>query len=293
MTTSAPRPSLLRRRVLRTVRSSQHLVGRLTSGARVLPDFLIVGAQRCGTTSMYKALSQHPAMLPVPLQKGVHYFDKHYDRGGDWYRAHFPLQRTAQRRAAAVGGAPLTGESSPYYMFHPLAGERIARDLPQVKLLVLLRDPVERAYSAHAHELARGYESEPFERAIELEPGRLAGECERLVADPSYDSPAWQHNAYLTRGQYIEQLRRLEALVGRARLLVVDSAAFFGDPEPTFAAVLDFLGLPRADGIAFERHNARGRSPMPESLRTRLEEHFAPYDTQLADWWGQVPHWRR
>src|SRR5262249_58326892 len=122
--------------------------GRLTSQARMLPCVIIVGAQRCGTTSMYRALSQHPAVLKAVLHKGVHYFDMNYDRGMSWYRAHFPLQATG-RRAGRIARAPaITFESSPYYMFHPLDAERIARDLPDVKLLVLVRDPVERADSA-------------------------------------------------------------------------------------------------------------------------------------------------
>ena len=99
-------------------------------------------------------------------------------------------------------------------MFHPLAGERIRRDLPGVKLLVLVRDPVERAYSAHAHELARGYETEPFERALELEDQRLAGEAERIVAQPGYLSHSHQHHAYLARGRYADQLERLDKLLG-------------------------------------------------------------------------------
>src|SRR5207244_6944401 len=103
-------------------------------------------------------------------------------------------------------------------MFHPLAAKRISRDLPGVKLLVLVRDPVERAYSAYAHELARGYETEPFERALELEDQRLAGEEERIISQPGYVSLSHQHQAYLARGRYAAQLERLEKLFGSDRL---------------------------------------------------------------------------
>ena len=158
----------------RAARRLSATTGRLTHRARMLPGFLIVGAQRCGTTSMYRALSQHPAMLKAVLHKGVHYFDTGYDHGLAWYQGHFPLRAPAALVRRAVGEIPLTFEWSPYYMFHPLAAQRISRELPGIKLLVLVRDPVERAYSAHAHELARGYETEPFERALELE-DRAAG----------------------------------------------------------------------------------------------------------------------
>lgn len=269
------------------------LAGRVTSAARVLPDFLITGGQRCGTTSMYRALSTHPAVLKPVLHKGVHYFDTGYHHGMAWYQGHFPLRRTARRVERETGVAPRVFESAPYYLCHPLAAERIARDLPGVRLIILLRDPVERAYSAHAHELARGFETEAsFERALELEEERLVGEAEKIIADPIYHSHSHQHHAYLDRGRYIDYLERLEKLFGRDRLHVVDSHEFFADPEPVYDGVLAFLGLPHTAYPPFKRHNARERSPMSPELRARLSAHFEPYDARLADWLGRVPSWR-
>ena len=276
----------------RAAHSVSVTAGRLTYRARMLPGFLIVGAQRGGTTSMYRTLDQHPAILKAVLHKGVHYFDTGYGHSLAWYQGHFPLRARAARARRATGDVPLTFESSPYYMFHPLAAERISRDLPGVKLLVLVRDPVERAYSAHAHELARGYETEPFERALELEDERLAGEAERIVAEPGYLSHSHQHHAYLTRGLYADQLERLAQFVGRDRIHVVDSGRFFTHPEPVYDGVLEFLGLGRRGYPVFERHNARPRSPMPETLRATLNEHFAAPDERLASWLGHPPSWR-
>src|SRR5450755_3106243 len=278
--------------IKRAAHSVTVTAGHLTHSARMLPSFLIVGAQRCGTTSMYRALSQHPAVLKAVLHKGVHYFDTDYQRGIGWYQGHFPLKAHARWVGRSAGAAPVTFEATPYYMFHPLVAQRISRDLPGVKLLVQVRDPVERAYSAHAHELARGYETEPFERALELEASRLDGEAERLEADPGYHSHGHQHHAYLTRGLYADQLERLDKLFGADRVHVVDSGRFFTEPEPVYDGVLDFLGLRRHDYPAFERHNARPRSPMPETLRTRLNEHFQPADERLTHWLGQPPSWR-
>jgi Sulfotransferase domain len=265
--------------------------GLITNRARMWPGFLIVGAQRCGTTSMYHTLSQHPAVLKAVLHKGVHYFDTGYDHGLGWYRGHFPLLARAALARRASGEVPLTFESSPYYMFHPLAAERIRHDLPEVRLLVLVRDPVERAYSAHAHELARGYETEPFEQALELEDQRLAGEAERIVSEAGYHSHSHQHHGYVTRGHYADQLERLDKLFP-GRVHVVDSGRFFTEPEPVYDEVLDFLGLRNHGYPVFERHNARPRSAMPESLRLQLSEHFQPYDERLTSWLGQLPSWR-
>lgn len=279
--------------VRETLRRTWWQYGRLTSVLRMLPSFLIVGAQRCGTTSLYRALTQHPDVIPAVRRKGVHYFDMDYTRPMAWYRGHFPTRITAARASLRRDGTVITGESSPYYMFHPLAGERIARDLPGVKLIVLLRDPVERAYSAHAHEFARGYETEPFVKALELEPWRLDGEVEKIVADLSYVSHHHQHHAYLTRGHYVDQLEALAGRFGRHALHVVDSHELFDDPAPVYDGVTDFLGIPRWPGVDFGRRNARPRAPMPRSVRARLEEHFQPYDERLAAWLGKPPYWRR
>jgi Sulfotransferase domain len=261
-------------------------------GVAMLPGFLIVGGQRCGTTSMVRALSQHPAVFGAVLRQEVHYFDLGYHRGLSWYRSRFPVRLHARLAAEKAAVAPVAFESSPYYMFHPLAAERIRGDLPGVKLLVLLRDPVERAYSAHAHETYLGYETEPFGRALELEPTRLKGEAERIVADPGYASVSHQHHAYRTRGHYAEQLDRLEHVFGREQIHVVESMAFFENPEPVYDAVLEFLGLPHRGYPAFKRHNSRRRAPMPSKLRAALEEYYRPHDQRLATWLGREPSWR-
>jgi hypothetical protein len=252
----------------------------------MLPGFLIAGAQRCGTTSLYRALSAHPLIVKAPRHKGIHYFDMNYERSLAWYQAHFT-------RRAEDDAQSLTFESSPYYMFHPLAPGRIAHDLPGVKLLVLVRDPVERAHSAHAHELARGFETEPFERALELEGSRLRGEVDRIEADPHYLSFSHQHHAYRSRGRYSDQLQALESQFGPERILVIDSGNFFASPERTYDRVLDFLGLPHCEYPIFERHNAEGRSALPDALRAELSGYFQPYDERLTKWIGDIPSWRR
>lgn len=277
------RPSLVR---------SADVVGRATSRSRALPGLVICGGQRCGTTSMYKALVQHPTIFRPVWRKGVHYFDMATDRDLDWYRSHFPLQWQLDRASRRHGTPALCFESSPYYLFHPLAADRIAAELPAVRVLVLVRDPVERAYSAHAHERARGFEDLGFEEALDREDERLAGEAERLAADPTYRSHAHRHQAYRSRGEYAPQLERFDALVGRDRLKVVDSHRFFTEPEQVFAEVLDWLGVAARGRQEFEQHNARPRPDLAGGVRARLDEHYVPFDEALTSWLGHVPTWR-
>ena len=266
--------------------------GARTARLRVLPQLLIAGGQRCGTTSMYKALVQQPTIFRPVWRKGVHYFDVAFEHDLDWYRAHFPLQAQLDWSSRRNKTRALCFESSPYYLFHPLAGERIAASLPEVKLLVLVRDPVERAYSAHAHELARGFEHLSFEEALDAEPARLAGEVERLRTDPAYESVAHRHQAYRQRGEYAPQLTRLAGLLGRERLKVVDSHRFFETPQEVYTEILDWLGVTQTRPATFDRYNGRPRLDMPPELRRSLEQHFAPYDEQLVPWLGHQPSWR-
>jgi hypothetical protein len=267
--------------------------GHLTWRARMIPSFLLVGAQRCGTTTLHLALKTHPRVVLHRLHKGVNYFDVNYEHGPEWYRAHFPLEPLARARTMGRRGGPITGESSGYYMFHPLAAERIALDLPGIKLVALVRDPVERAYSAHKHELARGYETESFERAIELEPERLDGERERMLADPAYESYSHRHHSYVTRGRYAEQLSVIAKHCGHDNLLVIDADAFFVQPAEHYRRVLSFLGLRWYDGVPLTKTNAQPGAPMPESLRRRLHTQFEAQDEALVEFLGSTPSWRR
>src|SRR5690349_23092503 len=248
-----------------------------------------------GTTSMYRALAAHPVVLKAVLHKGVHYFDTSYDRGLAWYKAHFPLVRSADKVSERYGVPAQTFESSPYYMYHPQAAARIALDLPDARLLVLVRDPVERAYSQHHHEIARGFETErDFGAALALEPARLHKQEDRLAEDPEYYSFSHQHHAYRSRGEYARYLSVMAQHVGRERIHVVESERFFAEPEQTYDEVCRFLGLPTDLGHPpFERHNARPRqSDMDPVLRQDLTEHFAPHDDALITWLGRVPIWR-
>jgi hypothetical protein len=279
--------------VKRVVHAGSRRYGALTAHRRMLPSFLICGGQRCGTTSLYRALAAHPAVIKAVLHKGVHYFDIGYHNGPDWYRGHFPLHRRSVHIERTLGVRAQTFESSPYYMYHPQAVRRIAADLPDVKIVVLVRDPIERAYSHHAHEVARGFESEvDFDRALGLEPARLAGAKERLLADPDAYDFSHQHHAYRARGEYVTYLKTMAALLPREHIHVVDSGEFFTEPERVYDGVLSFLGLPNLGYPRFERHNARPRATgMPVHLRDELAEHFAPYDAALARWLGRTPSW--
>lgn len=239
----------------------------------------MIGASRCGTTSLFRALTSHPHLRRPPTNKGVRYFDLNYYRGWNWYRGHFPVRRFVRRRGVPQ---PLTFEASGYYLFHPMAIERIACDLPQVRLIAMVRDPIERAFSGWKHETARGFETESFERALDLESQRLAGEANRLRADPRYASHAWRHYSHRSRGEYADQIDRLLGVIPREQLHIVQSELFFQQPAAEFRRVLEFLGLPAYSPGSFQVHNARPSSPMSVTTRRQLAAHYAPYNERLS-----------
>jgi len=248
--------------------------------------------QRAGTTSLFRALMSHPNVLRPVMHKGVNYFDVRSYETWNWYLSHFPLQINARRRAAPGQRQAAVFEASGYYMFHPHAPRRIASALPNVKIVAMVRDPVERAYSAYKHEFARGFETETFEKALELEEQRIKPELARMLADPLYQSMTYRHQAYRRRGHYAEQLQAFVDLLGREQVHVVESEAFFAEPEKAYSDLLDFLGLPVVMPPSFDQFNARPGSPLSPELMAELREHFAPHDAALATYLGRPPWWQ-
>jgi hypothetical protein len=252
-----------------------------TAFVRPLPDFLIIGTKRGGTTSLYRYLEAHPAVLPLvpsarhlPLRdnmKGVRYFDTGYHHSRSWYRSHFPTAATRALAARETEVAPITGEASPYYLFHPTAAERAADVVADAKVIVLLRDPVERAYSHHAEQCRGGAEGLSFEEAVRAEPVRLAGEAERIRRDPRYRSHAHQHQSYVAQSRYAESLARWQAHFPAERMLVVCSEELFASPERELHRVQTFLGLPHHCPPDLEPRNSAARAPMAADVRRTLE----------------------
>lgn len=267
------------------VRNAVWTYGSATASVRRLPDFLVIGAQKAGTTALYAYLRWHPRILG-PSWKEVSFFDRHWARGARWYRGQFP--NDLRRRLA--GGA-LVGEASPSYLFHPAAPERARSVVPGARLIALLRDPVDRAYSHWQHEVALGREPLQFEDALAAEEERTRGEVERLLADPRYFSRAWWDHTYFARGLYAEQLERWLAAFPREQLLVLTMEAFGARPAETYAEVLAFLGAPPHELREYPRVFDRHYEPMRPETRAALAERYREPNRRLAQLLGRDPGW--
>jgi hypothetical protein len=266
--------------VRKVVRGAVWGFGRATARRRPLPDFLVIGAQKAGTTALYAYLRWHPG-ITGPSWKEVSFFDRHWWRGEAWYRGHFPLR----------AGGRLVGEASPSYLFHPLAPERVRGLVPDVRLVALLRDPVARAYSQYQHEVALGREPLSFEEALAAEHDRVRGEVERLLADPRAFSRAWWDHTYAARGLYAEQLERWFAVFPREQVLVVRTEDLGERPAETYAEILGFLGAAPHALEEYPRVFERAYAPMAPETRAALGERFAEPNRRLEELLGRTLGW--
>jgi hypothetical protein len=263
----------------KVLRGAYRAYGQTTARLRPLPDFLILGAQKAGTTALYAYLRWHPE-ITGPSFKEVSFFDRHYKRGERWYRAHMPVRRSG-----------IVGEASPSYLFHPLAPERVAQLLPDARLIALLRNPVDRAFSHYQHEVALGREQLSFEEAIARESERMDGELERMLARPAYFSYAWWNYTYLARGRYVEQLERWLAAFPPDQLLVLLTDELAEDTAGTYRRALDFLGVDEVGLDSYPRIFEREYQELEPALRARLEDEFAEPNRRLAELLGRDLPW--
>jgi hypothetical protein len=281
---------------------ARKVVGLNPGRGRMLPDFVVIGAAKSGTTTLYGALAEHPFVTPCTTTdpyfletKEVHFFDYSYYRGLDWYRSCFPLVSDNEAFAREHGRPFLTGEASPSYISHPWAPVRIRKCIPDVKLIAVLRNPVDRAYSQFQMSRKEGVEPfESFDEAVEHEDERLRPELARMAQNPRYNSWNFGCWSYLARSRYAEQLERWLAVFPREQLLVLKAEDLFASPQQVLDVVHEFLGLPEHRYASVERLNpgAYDDGISPET-RARLADYFRPHNERLYELVGFDFGWDR
>ncbi len=249
-----------------------------TSSFRSLPDFIVIGAPRCGTTSLWEHLSVHPDVRPA-IRKELHFFDFHYQRGLPWYRAHFPITRSIPTGA-------VTGEATPNYLGHPDAANRVRTAAPEAKLVVLLRNPVDRAHSAWQLKVREGVEPLGFSEAVKAEESRLAGGNRRSEKDLRF--------AYLGKSRYAEQLEAWFAVFPKEQFAIYKSEEILAGDTGALAELYSFLGLRTAPETtnALPKANAAPRSEqIDQGLHRELSEYFSEHNQRLYTLIGRDLGW--
>jgi hypothetical protein len=250
---------------------------------QVLPDFLVIGAMKAGTTTLFAALTQHPHVIRS-RRREIHFFGSRFGRGEVWYRRHFPTGLELRRHHA------ITGEGSTSYLAHPLAPERIHQVIPEIKMIALLRDPVDRAISNYFHEQRTGRETLPIVEAFAAEDERL-----RRAAEEPGQRPLGRL-AYRKRGLYAEQLARYLHRFRREQLLVLRAESLFEGPRKTIDQVCRFLSIdPAAGNFDYIPKNIGGYNPslVPPSLVDELTQFYASHNERVYALVGQDWGWKR
>jgi hypothetical protein len=270
-------------------KQARRLRGHLLGPRHLLPNFVIIGAARSGTTHLLGQLNAHPNVLAGPRE--THFFDTHrYTYGLSWYRLRFPSKK--ERRDAYRSGLHpvLTGESSPSYLSHPNAPARVARGLPEAKLLVLLRDPALRAASHWAWCLRQCGETRSLGEAVEAEigpPGDTKGiriPFDKRVGDP----------LVVRRGLYQPQLERWYTHFPKERIMVIQSERWFREASAVMAEVCDFLELPpRGKLPRVMRNRNKPHEPFDQAAIEQMREFYQPYNAELSTYLGIDLDWDR
>jgi hypothetical protein len=255
----------------------------------VLPDFYILGGQKCGTTSMFVYLSKHPGILS-PSSKDIRFFDKYFFKGENWYRINFPLKLTklfAIRKHAKI----LTGEGTERYLDHPFAPQRIKEITPNAKFIILLRNPIDRAHSHYTMIYRRNSESSSFVDAIENEKERITEPFNKMLNDSNYYSDIYFRHAYLHRGIYVDKIKRWMEVFPKEQFLIIQSEEFFKNPSKIYNDVLEFLGLPSYDLKEYDAIRKQQKSILEKHTRDKLQHYFKPHNDKLYELLGKKFDW--
>lgn len=260
----------------------------VTGSHRALPTAVIVGAQKAGTSSLFSYLTQHP-MIAGSFRKEVHYFDgglvesrDSYSKGLRWYRSHFPLVRNLPIGAHVI-------EATPSYLFLPGVAERIQSALPDVRIIIVLRHPVERTISHYFHEVKAGRERRSIENALAGDEPMLSkpiGLVDKLHL-------AAMQKSYKGRSVYWPQVKDYLRVFSRDRVLVISSKNLFLDPKSTVAEILAFLELgENLFGFNEKPNNVNAeKGRVPDGVFDFLDEYFQGPNEKLFDLLGTAIEW--
>lgn len=248
----------------------------LTSESRSLPSGLIVGAMKSGTTSLYKNLTKYPS-IHGPTKKEVHFFGENYKKGVNWYKAHFPMKEKVS------GGEVI--EATPKYIFSKGVPKQIKEVVPKAKIIMILRNPVNRAISHYMHEVRAGREKRPMKKAIKEN-------MKRVKKEKKVSKDVLSHFSYLERGEYFRQIKRYINWFTKEKMKIVKSERMFREKSNVTKEVAEFLTGRRMDKVDCEKHNAGDYNDSKyDEVKRMLREYYIDKNRNLYDLIGRDLEW--
>lgn len=258
----------------------------------VLPNFLIIGAARSGTTSLYQYLVQHPNIEPAVV-KQLHFFDQYFDRGINWYRANFPtfLKKFTNEKIKKIKF--LTGEATPYYLQNPNTPKRVFEINPKMKLVLVLRNPVDRAFSHYKRKSKNGSEKLSFEEATKQECSRINGEIEKMEKNENYFSHIYHSLSYIHAGLYVIHLKRWLQFFPMDQILILENEEFLNQTSKLYSQTLKFLDLPDFNLSNYTKFQESKPMEMNVQTREKLLNYCKPYNEELFSLIGKKFDWNK
>ena len=262
----------------------------LTSSSRVLPDFIIIGAGRAGTTALYTYLIQHPSIITASTDNDepvadLHFFEYMISDKISWYKSHFPRKSK---------NSFVTGEFTSTYMYHKNVPERIFNLIPKIKLIVILRNPIDKAYSTYNQQSHFNEVTSSFEETIKAEFARIdlnKNHIEYTNNNPNFDNYV-EYNI-IRHGIYFNYLEKWFKIFPKKQIFVVDSNELENFPQQTLNKVFEFLNLSPHEIPNLAKVNVGKYSPMTESTRESLIEFYKPHNAKLNNLLGTNFDWNK
>ena len=259
-----------------------NLVGKF----HVLPNFLICGSPRSGTTSLYEGLIEHPNIYRAKI-KEISFFDVNSHRGKNWYQYHFP----SKFDKIFTNSKMITGEATPFYLIHPHAPSRIAKIIPNVKIILILRNPIDRAYSHYSSAFKNKKDDLSFEEAIQQENSRIINEKEKLINIPDYNSENFYKWSYFEQGIYYNYIIYWMKFFPKENFHIISSEEFFKNPTKNFNKLFNFLGISEFNYEKYIQYNTGNYDSMKNSTRKYLSEFYKPHNEKLYELIGKNFNW--
>lgn len=260
----------------------------ITSPLRVLPDFIIIGAMKSGTTSLYYNISQHSNIYEAAYDE-IGFFDDNFDLGLLWYKSMFP-SIFKKKISKFKNKEFLTGEDTPFYFWKENAVNRIQKILPNVKLILILRNPIDRAYSNYTDKINRGTETTEFDEVVKNEIAFIQNKSSKLKKN-NLLTDIITEPAYLAKGIYVKQLELWTKKFPLEQIHILSTEKMAKDPFKTLENVFEFLEISKESIKIPELRKKKEYSPMNSETRKLLIEFFKPYNEELYKMINQRFEW--
>ena len=257
----------------------QRHIFAITGFIRVIPDFLVIGAKRCGTTSLYQHLPEHPCISKSP-HDNMGFFNDNFHLGVNWYKSFFPTTFTRNKIKSKFGDF-LAFDVTTKYMEEESTANNVYQTKPNMKIIIILRNPVDRAYSQYHLSVRQTAERRSFEDVVEENMNRLNKEShEHYKIKPKFSA---KEDNYLKKGLYALQLRYWLKIFPRENILIVSTEEFESNQQIIYNKIFEFLNISKFEVKNTKKMQKGNYPPIKSETRNLLLDYFRPHNHELFE----------